>query len=266
MILMDDEYKFEDFGFICEPSNEDSISPSIERKTLAIPGRPGTWDFGVEIGEKPFSYPLRIFERHWIDREHKFNEFKNFWFDQYGQPREVKIIRDYEPDKYYMVKIASQMIPERLDDEGAFTLPLVASDPYKKLIVDSDEITWGSTVIKFNSTSITFGHSAVGLRQITSPQNIAYTVLGKAIRPTFTINGSANGLILKANDKSISLPNFNNTNWVIDGNSYSVKRNGLDTILDGIDFIEFLKGENNLIIEGSNLDFSLTVKYKDIFL
>ena len=266
MLTMDDKYKFEDFGLIPLQDHVHPMTPEYSSNTLAIPGRPGLWDFGEEIGSKEFEIPLGLIEYDRISLQSKLNKFVDFLFDERGKPREFKATFDYEPDKYYIMKCKGQLTPEWMINARRFGLPLKANDPYKKLIVDADEITWGSEVIQFNSTSINFGHAAVGLKQITRPKTVTYTVLGQMIMPTFHIIGSANGLTLTSNGKSISLPNFNNVNWVIDGNEYTVKRNGVETILDGVDFIEFFKGENDLRITGNNMNFSFSTKYRDKFL
>ncbi len=266
MLTMDDQFRFKDFGLIPLQDHVHPMTPAYSNNTLSIPGRPGLWDFGEEIGAKEFEIPLGLIEYDRIALQAKLNEFVAFLYDRRGKPREFKVIFDYEPDKYYMVKCRGQLNPNRMINAGEFALPLVAYDPYKRLIVDADEITWGSEIVKFNSTSINFGHTAVGLKQINSPQTVTYTVLGQTIIPTLHIIGTANGLTLTSNGKSVSLPNFSNANWVIDGNNYTVTRNGTEMILDDIDFIEFFNGENELNITGSNMNFSLTAKYKDKFL
>ncbi|MDZ5606354.1 phage tail family protein [Bacillus pseudomycoides] len=130
MITLDDKYRFEDFGFICEPGNEDPLTPVFDRKTYTIPGRPGVIPFGTEIKEKQFSFPLRIIERFYTEMQRKFRAFAAFFFDQYGQPRKVKMVLDYDSDKYYFVELAQQLLPERLPEDGTLVLSLVAYDSY----------------------------------------------------------------------------------------------------------------------------------------
>ncbi|GAE27031.1 phage protein [Halalkalibacter wakoensis JCM 9140] len=265
MLTMDDAVRFEDLNFIPLVDHVHPMTPSIQQQTLAIPGRSGLWNFGTEIGERHFSIPLAIpGER--IIQQHDLNRLVAFFLDKRGQPREVKIVFDYEPDKFYKVTLAQQINPSRLVGVTTFDLPLAAYDPHKYLNVESDEITWGSTDVKFNSLSITYGHEAVGLVQVTSARTINYQVLGSFIKPTITISGTGSNVTLSANGKSITLPNFNSDTWIIDGSDFSVKRNGVETILDGIDFLEFVSGDNSLQITGSNLNFSLSIKYRDKFL
>lgn len=78
MITLDDKYRFEDFGFICEPGYDDSITPIFDRKTYSIPGVEGVIPFGTEVKEKPFSYPLMIMERFHIEMQRKFEMLTDF--------------------------------------------------------------------------------------------------------------------------------------------------------------------------------------------
>lgn len=263
MITMDDEYTFEDFGFMCEPGNNDPLTPSFNRKTLEIPGRIGVWDFGIEIREKPFAFPLRIMDRFWVNMQHKFNEFIAFWFDPYGQPREVKIVRDYEPDKFYMVKIAAQIIPERLPEEGAFMLHLVANNPNKQSIIQSDDIiTWGDD-IPFSS-DIPFGGGAATQYTVTSAQTLQIHNFGAmALRPTVEITGSADSLTLTANGKSFSFSSFSNAVITVDGERYTVIKDGQDelNLMTGY-FIDLLPGDNNVSVNGNALNVEINFVFR----
>lgn len=261
MITMDDNYRFEDFGFICEPGNGDPLNPNMDRKTLTIPGRPGVWDFGVEIREKPFSFPLRILERFHSDMQWKFNEFIAFWFDQFGQPREVKIVRDYEPDKFYLVKLVSQIIPERLTDEGAFVLQLVANNPNKQFIVRSDEFTWDSDIPIMSDITWLYGTSEM---EIKLPQTIDVQNDGNLIvRPKVLISGTADSLTLTLNGESFS---FGAINQPIEINceSYMVFVNGVESItaMTGkLDKLFLSPGTNQLNVQGSGLNLTLTIQF-----
>lgn len=266
MITMDDKYRFEDFGFECEPGNEDPLNPNMERKTLAIPGRPGVWDFGSEIREKLFSFPLRILERFHSDMQYKFNEFIAFWFDAFGQPREVKVVRDYEPDKFYLVKIVSQISPERLTEEGAFVLPLVANNPNKQFIAQSDEITWDSDIPIMSDITWLYGTNEIEIKQ---PQTIEVQNDGNLIvRPKILISGTADSLTLTLNGESFS---FGQISQPIEINceSYMVFVNGIESIsaMTGkLDKLFLTPGTNKIGIQGSGLNLKMTFQFYNQYL
>jgi phage-related protein len=264
MITMDDKYRFEDFGFFCEPGNEDSLMPSFERKTLAIPGRLGTWDFGVEIGEKPFSFPLKIIERYHTQMQRHFNEFVAFLLDPYGKPREIKVVRDYEPDKHYMVKVSASILPERLEEEGTFTIGFIASDPLKYGNVENHEINWDSQTVTFDD-SYSIDTVYVDEMLITSPQTVETTVNGKAITPTILISGSGADVVIEANGKSLSLGTFSNSEITVDGKVFTIFKDGIEEFITG-DIFNLLPGKNQVIISGSNLNFNLSIRVRDKYM
>jgi len=263
MITMDDKYRFEDFGFEPEPGHEDPITPNFTRKTLSIPGMAGEWDFGADIGPRSFSYPLRIDERVYPVMQEKFNRFIEFWVDHFGQPREVKMVRDYEQDKFYMVKLATQIIPERLPDEGSFVLQLVANYPYKKFLLSSDKIILDSELPIMSDIRLDTGLSN---RQITKPQTFKIINNGTiAIPLTLLIEGSGTNVSFSANGKTLTLGTFTNKTIEI-ADRYIVKVNGVTDLsfTNGI-FPILLPGKNVITVGGSNLNLtaseSLTYQY-----
>src|SRR5690625_2844520 len=100
MITIDHKYRLEDFGFKAYLDHEHQATPEIIRKTLEIPGRAGAWNFGSEIGQRPFIIPLRVADHDQINLQQKQDKFVAFLFDAYGEPRPFKISFDYEPDKH----------------------------------------------------------------------------------------------------------------------------------------------------------------------
>lgn len=265
MIILDGR-NISEFGFEVEPGQEDPITPKFERKTIPIPGRSGLWDFGTEIREKSFAYPLKMYDRFHDNMQSAYNKLVAFLFDEYGQPRPIKLVREYEPDKFYTVKAVQQLIPDRLVEESDLILPLVADDPYKYSNIYADEVTWGSTDVFFTNTTYTYGHTNdfVGSTKVTSPQTFNITNSGLVVTPIIELDGTANNLTLSANGHSFSLPDFSNTKWIIDFERYVVFRNGQDTMIEIRDF-KLLKGTNAISVTGSNININLRVKFRDRF-
>lgn len=265
MITMDDKYRFEDFGFICEPGNEDPLTPNMERKTVSIPGRVGTWDFGVEIGEKPFSFQLKIIDRFYTNMQRMYDEFVDFLLDPFGQPREIKIEFDYAPGKYHLVKVNGPIVPGRSqDDENIFTVNLIASDPLKYGNAESHEIHWDSETVTFDD-SYSMDTVYVDDVLITSSKTVETTVNGYALSPLILINGSGQNVTLSANGKTMSLGNFTNSTFEINGKNFSITKNGLEVFIDG-DFLILLPGLNRVQIAGNNLNFNLSIRVRDQYI
>ncbi|PEZ05566.1 phage tail protein [Bacillus sp. AFS018417] len=273
MITLDDKYRFEDFGFEYEPGNKDPLTPVFDRKTMFIPGRVGSYKFGAEIKEKHFTFPLKIMERFYDVMQQKFNELTAFLFDPYGNPRKFKMVLDYEPDKFYYVELAQQIIPDRITDEADVVLVLVADDPRKYSLVTNDEVTWGSETITFENTIYTFGHTGGGqVEKITSPRLYSVFVSGMVQTPIIKINGTGTNVIVSANGKSFSLGTFNNTDWIIDGNTWTVLKNGANGLSDynkgypNGSWLEFMPGDNQISINGTSLDLTIQIEFRDKFI
>src|SRR5690606_801903 len=90
--------------------------------------------------------PLGLQEYDGLEKQRKLSEFVAFLFDEYSRPREIKLTFDYEPDKYYLVKVANGFSPERIMSFAIFYLPLVAYKPHKHFVLPSDEIVMASDI------------------------------------------------------------------------------------------------------------------------
>lgn len=264
MITLDDKYRFEDFGFICVPGYDDSITPNFDRKTYSIPGVEGVIPFRTEVKEKSFSYPLMIMERFHIEMQRKFEKFTDFFFDQYGNPRQVKMVRDYDPSKFYYVELAQQITPDRLPEDGKFTLPLVAYDPRAYSVMKSnDKITWGSKIPFV--TPITFGHKP-SQYDVLGPTTLNVNNIGSlVVRPVMEIFGRAKSLTIRINGALFTFGDLTNGIVVIDAERYTVMKNGQNYLYEMKGNIEALRmnpGENEVEIRGTDLAVQLTFDFR----
>jgi predicted phage tail component-like protein len=258
LIILDDTYTFADFGLIELQGHEHPMTPVVEQKTLAIPGRPGLWHFGTENREKQFSVSLGLIEYDKYEKQRKLNAIVAFLHDAYGQPREIKWVYDYEPDKFYTVKLAEQINPERLIHAARFTLAFVAYFPYKRFIVPSDAIIWDSDVPILSDAIMDTGLTEW---TITKPQTLQVINNGsKAIPFTFLLEGSGTNVSISANGKTMTLGSFTSKTIEVAEN-YTVKVDGTDnlTISNGV-FPELLPGVNQVSIAGSGLNLTISEK------
>lgn len=251
-----------EFGLMLEPGH---THPSTEviNNTISIPGRVGSWDFGSEIGDRSFSFPLGIIEPNKFEMQRKIRAFVTFLFNEHGKPRNFKLSFDYEPDKYYIVKISSSFNPTRLYEVSEFTLPLIAYDPYARFIVSSGDIIMDSDIPVLSDVLWETGFSN---RLITGIQTFEIVNNGTLTIPfTFKLEGNGKNVELSVNGKTMSLGSFTNKTIEVSEN-YTVKVNGVSnlTISNGV-FLELLPGINTIQITGSNLNLtiseSLTYKY-----
>ncbi len=261
-----DNYTFEDFGLIEEFGHVHPSTPEFIEQTLSIPGRPGLLSLGTQIGAKQFSLPVKVFVRDRYERQRIKNKFVAFLFDEYRQPREFKLSFDYEQDKYYLVKVSSQIIPEMLFQMDQFELTLVANDPTKYFLFDADKIRMGSHIpVLSHIRPARYSFS------VTSNQTIKLINDGTlAMRPRISISGAATSVTVKNNrtGKSFTMSNISsNKPVIVEGATYLVTEGGTDTFSKIVgDFIDLLPGENNLAVSGENMNLTISFKYKSQFM
>lgn len=260
-----DDKRLEDFGYRALLEHYHEAIPEIRTKTMSIPGMSGQWNFGSERGSKPFEIPIEALGLDSLDLQRKQNDLVAFLMDEFGNPRPIKMVFDYEPDKFYMVEISDSVAPTlKAHIIRGQSLPFIAHDSFKHSNVYADEVTWGSEDITFESDYLLghtndFGDEYVN---ITGPETLLITVSGIAIQPVFEINGTANNLTISANGYSFTLPNFTNTKWTIDFEKYLVYKNGQETMIEIREFY-LMPRENEIKVTGSNINIQLAVKYRD---
>src|SRR5690625_1225365 len=259
-----DDYLLQDEGITVLLSTEELAMRCIRNISVSVTGRHGAYDFGGYV--EPLEFNLRVvFPRQsYSDLKRQIRRFNKRLTDEYGRPKSVRLRFGDEVDKEYYVRLTQGIPVERTAERGFITIGLTAFDPYAYSRVNASDVTWGSEVVTFEWNYLLGMDGTGGGHTVTRPQTIPIYVDGEAIRPVIEIDGSADGLTISANGRSFSLSNFNDTEWIIDGENFVVKRNGDDDLsaLDG-DFIELINGDNDVEISGSSLNFEITIKYRD---
>ncbi|WP_426940669.1 distal tail protein Dit (plasmid) [Bacillus mycoides] len=247
------------------PGFQHPAAPPVRDYTVSIPGRPGAYYFGSDIDPMEFKLPLII-----KPQENRFElaaairKMVAAFIDSYGKPKEVKLIYDYEPDKYYLARYSGSMPIERYISMGKFELPMIAYDPHAYSIVESTEdVLWGEN-IPFMS-DILFGGSDSSYI-VTGPQNLSIKNAGsKVSRPVIEISGSATSLTLTMNGESFSFGTFTNSSFVIDAERYAAIKDGSNFLFQlkgDLEKLELKPGANVIRIGGSNLNINIAFKYR----
>lgn len=262
MVRLDGYYP-DYFGLVFLKDHYHPLTPEMRNKTLTIPGMSGEWDFGSERGPKPFNLPFEMIEYDLYERQRKLNALVAFLFDAYGKPREIKLTFDYEPDKFYAVKLAAKVDPERLFSTTRFVIPFIAHKPEKKHTVPSDQIVMESDVSVMADILLDTGLSN---RTITAADTFEVVNNGQLAIPfTFKVEGSGTDVTFSTNGKTLSLGTF--TDKTIDIlENYIIKFDGVAdlTSTNGV-FLTLLPGVNTITVNGTNLNLtvseSLTYQY-----
>lgn len=255
MITLDGINPKKQWGLIPKLGHSHPLTADIQENTMDMPGMDGSWDFGSELKSKPFSIPFgKIdFDRYTMQR--KLKEFAVFLCDPYGKPREIKLVFDYQPDKYYLVKLNKMIEPDRMLILSEFEVSFVANKPHAKFIVPSNKISWDSNIPFYSDVLWGMGKTE---SKIATPQTITLVYSGtKAIRAGFKLQGTGTNVKVSANGKTMTFGNMSGTTYEVDGETYTIKKNGVDSLVT-TDFIELVKGENKVTISGSNLNLTFS--------
>src|SRR5690606_34917820 len=122
-------------------------------------------------------------------------------------------------------------------------------------------VTWGSETITFENDVYTLGHSGDGEKVFTAPGQTSVTVSGDTVRPVMFVEGSGSNVTISWGGRTLTLPNFTNTKWIIDFKEYTVLRNGALALGDvggrWMDMV-LVKGQSDVIVTGTNLNMEIS--------
>lgn len=264
MITLDDKNP-DEFGLTVLENHDNPLLPGTRDNHLVIPGMHGVHDMGSTMEAEPFNIPLGFTpQKSYADLRYKADQFTQFMLDSYGSPRAVKLIYDYHPDRYYMVKYSGQLPIQRLISMGKFNLPLIAAKPMAQSKVFTHEINWDSNEVTWDD-SYSIDTVAIEDVNITINQTLEAYVNWYAVRPTILITGSGENVTFSTNGKSFSLKNFSNADFEINGNNYTISKDGVNGFNQkvGKDFLDLLPGMNDVTVTGNNMNFNLSIRVRD---
>lgn len=297
MSLLIDDKTLDELNLALEDGYDHPASPPTRDYTMEIAGRAGEYDFGADIGPKPFSIPLIIKPQ--PTKEHFAKAVRALgpiFFDQKGKPKTVKIVFTSEPEKYYNARYSGSVSTERHKRIGKVDWPLTAFDPYAyadSTAYDPSPVPQYDTGLQYDSglmypnpTSFDWLYS----RQMMGLYNYAYLnspvrmlIRGSVINPRITneTTGQTLTINLATNDDDLI---------VVDTQYYQVVKstpeyeqyflsttfpagfmketNSVNIFGDkyGDDDLFLAPGKNSLIFEGGQPNASVQVIWKHRFL
>ncbi|HFR4182769.1 TPA: distal tail protein Dit [Bacillus cereus] len=245
--------------------HQNPAAPSTRDNVMTIPGMHGAYDFGASLGVREFNLPVHLkLKDEYETLSSAIRKVMAVFIDPYGKPKTVKLIFDYEPDKYYMVRYSGNIPINRLFSMGKFELPLTAYDPHAYSVVASTEdVYWGDDIPFMSDIPFGIGDSSYA---ITTPQTINIDNFGsQVLRPIIEISGTATSLTLIVKGESFSLGTFTNSSFLIDAERYAAMKNGQNFLFQlqgNLEKLEFMPGANSIQIGGSNLNINIAFKYR----
>ena len=253
-----------DLGLHLLAESEETVIPQVRQESVVIPGRHGEIVFDSYLESKRL-FPSVLIPRQatLYDVQDILRKVVSLLVDEYGRPKDVKVVYDYEPDKYMVARMNGYLSPERISTAGKFLIPLYANDPFLYSSLKSNEITWGSDTPMMAEIQWNTGVTEVF---ISSPQTVTIVNSGTITsRLSFFLEGSGTNVSIKLNGKTFSLGTFSNTSWDVRGEDYTIFKNGSYNISDySGEFLELKPGSNTISFSGTgmNLNFSESNRFK----
>ena len=119
---------------LLEDTNIPILSETRDR-TVTVPGRAGSYDFGADQGPREFDLECAFIDgsiEDDKDLQETVRDLADHLTDNEGRPRDLTLEFDREPGKTWTVRYSGSLPIERMlyHSRGTFTLPLIAYDPY----------------------------------------------------------------------------------------------------------------------------------------
>lgn len=261
-----DDVKLQDFGLIVTLDSQEPILPPTIDYTTRVPGRNGEYDYGADMGPRPFDLECKFQRLSHRDLKVKIREFVELFIDTRGRPKTVKLRFGDEMDKFYMVRVSGSIPLSRLAGLPSFTLPLIAiENPNANFVVSSEDITWGSDTPFMSDVPM----DAKYVYDVTGSEQLRIHNFGKLIaQPIIEITGSAAALNLTLNGVRVEMGSLSNNTILIDCHEYIALKDGSNftgELINGMTgaFEDLLleTGENIVWITGTDININIAFKF-----
>ncbi|KKC49537.1 hypothetical protein VE23_24885 [Paenibacillus sp. D9] len=252
-----------ELGVILLRSSQREAIPEQRNRTIVIPGRHGEYDFGSDLAPRLFELDCAFNCRNAYLLQQAVRNLSRHLLDATGRPRTLELILDTEPDWSYFVRLTGDLPMDRSSGLGKYTLKLMASDPFATFRFDLASITVDSEVSVDSDITI----DAMPYKfTVAAPTLVKVDNFGVIeVSPVIEVSGSFSTLTLTVNGRTFSyFANFAGaTPLLIDGSTYTA-RIGTANVLGNTSgtFVVLPPGVSNVLIGGTNLNCSVTFKFR----
>lgn len=267
----DNEFSLSDYKMDVLSGYERPLFTSISNITKTVPGRPGAWDFGIEIGSRVETYPIICKAKGAVERDKLIREFVGKLFDQKAKPRTFKIRTSFDPQLWIECRVSANPTGKYYPGgHVVFDLQFTAfNDPFKRgeqTAFDPIEPVYYGEV----QTGDYYKNPAT-FDWVYSPHYYGcynYGSLETDIIFTLTNATATSPSILHLESgKELTLPNFSNALVVIDTKKKTVKINNQDIIQgSNMKFFSLYPGNNGFAFKGNGVRGKVTSEWLHKFM
>jgi predicted phage tail component-like protein len=131
MLSIDGIHIENDLGLHLLADSSEPMLPTTRDVSLTIPGKHGAYVFDSYFEPRTFIPKILIpSQKDLIEVQKIVRQVATLLVDENGKPKDVKLIYDYEPDKWYTARFSGYISIDRIAKTGIFSIPFTAYDPY----------------------------------------------------------------------------------------------------------------------------------------
>lgn len=254
-----------EFGLVALRGQQHGLQPAMRPRVGSVPGRPGNVYYGAIPDAREIIVPLLLQTSNPRELQAKAREFLSFLVDGSGNPRELRIVFEYDPDKFYSGYCVDAVSLERFMAAGSFSLRLAVYDPFAYLTDYAHEITLDSDLMLDSDYRLDEEYAFEVKGNTTIEVNNFGTL---AVAPIVEISGILSDIELVLEGKTMS---YNESlaagTLAIDCAKMTAKVAGQNKLnkLSG-SFLELQPGVNNISINGTALNCTVSFIFRPKYL
>lgn len=227
---------------------------------VTVPGMHGAYDFGATMGPKPFELECAFMTKDYIELQRRVSELAAFLLDGDGRPRTIPIVFANQPDRQYTVRYSGSLQIDRIAGLGTFTLPFIAYDPFAYSTWSSESLTVDSPVFVDSDIYVDTEYNF----SIKNPQTITvYNYGNQNAQPIIEISGAFSSLSLNVGGVVFTYNVPMSGTLTLDFKRKTAKI-GTTSVLKNTNakFGKLPRGASSVVIDGSGLNFSIVIKFR----
>lgn len=235
------------------------LAPTVDN-VVTVPHMHGAYDFGATMGPKPFNLECAFMARDYRELQERVSNLAAFLLDADGRPRTMFIIFANQPDRQYTVRYVGSLDIDRIAGLGTFILPFTAYDPFAYSTWESNDLNVDSLISVDSDIFVDTGYSFT----INSPQTItAYNYGNQNAQPIIEISGAFSSLSLTVGGVEFKYNVGMSGSIEIDFKKKTVKFQGHNALQNtNAKFGKLPIGISNIVIGGTGLNFTMTLKFR----
>ncbi|MGX7195437.1 phage distal tail protein [Enterococcus olivae] len=270
-VTFNDEFSLSDFKMAILKDYERPLFSSLSNKTKNVPGRPGAWDFGVDIGARTETFPIVCMAVNPYERELLVRDFVGRLFDRRAQPKTFQIRTNYDPELWVECRVSAQPNGKyyrggHVDFELQFT---AYNDPFKRATqtafdpkepVRYGEVTPGDYYTNPESFEWMYNIHYYGCHNYGSLEtDIIFTIA----------NGTAKNprILHLESGRELTLPDFTSATVEIDTGKKTIKVNGQSVVSgSNMKFFSLYPGDNGFAFKGDTVKGKVSSRWLHKFM